>query len=276
MKQKTDETHEAWDENIWMEKVWQKHLEVNPRAATIRQQLIARGEEIHNDHIAFRTFDHPNVALSLVAESLASMGFKACQTYRFPEKKLKAQHFEHSDSEAPKIFVSELQTSELSQEAQGIISRLLKSSTINMALNPDLWHRGCLWAPISIREYQCLQQENEVAAWLSTMGFRANHFTIAIHKLKTFRGIEDLNSFIKAQGYPLNEQGGEIKGGVQAGLEQSSTLASRMNLTFNDGNLECPTCYDEFALRHPMASGELFSGFLESSADKIFESTHRS
>ena len=37
-----------------------------------------------------------------------------------------------------------------------------------------------------------------------------------------------------------------------------------------------PTCYYEFALRHRDADGRLYEGFVAKSADRIFESTHRS
>jgi len=35
-----------------------------------------------------------------------------------------------------------------------------------------------------------------------------------------------------------------------------------------------PSCFYEFALRHPLADGTLFDSFIEGNADKIFESTH--
>ncbi|MGL4837356.1 MAG: DUF1338 domain-containing protein, partial [Shewanella sp.] len=35
-----------------------------------------------------------------------------------------------------------------------------------------------------------------------------------------------------------------------------------------------PSCFYEFALRYPKANGELYTGFVAASADKIFESTN--
>ena len=44
-------------------------------------------------------------------------------------------------------------------------------------------------------------------------------------------------------------------------------------MNFEEGAKKITSCYYEFAFRHPMANGELFKGFIASSADKIFEST---
>ncbi len=56
-------------------------------------------------------------------------------------------------------------------------------------------------------------------------------------------------------------------------LEQSSTLADKVSVAFSDGELAIPSCFYEFALRYPKADGELYTGFVAASADKIFEST---
>ncbi|MFP5459729.1 MAG: DUF1338 domain-containing protein, partial [Bacteriovoracia bacterium] len=58
-------------------------------------------------------------------------------------------------------------------------------------------------------------------------------------------------------------------------LEQSSTLANNIAVTFDDGELTIPACYYEFARRYPLPSGDLYQGFVAASADKIFESTSK-
>ena len=50
-------------------------------------------------------------------------------------------------------------------------------------------------------------------------------------------------------------------------------MADLYTIDFEEGALEIPSCYYEFALRYPMQNGELYQGFIASSADKIFEST---
>jgi len=64
-----------------------------------------------------------------------------------------------------------------------------------------------------------------------------------------------------------------VKGTPEKLLEQSSTLADRVEVMFQEGKFTVPSCYYEFAKRYEGADGKLFSGFVAGSADKIFEST---
>lgn len=73
----------------------------------------------------------------------------------------------------------------------------------------------------------------------------------------------------------LNSVGGEIKGSPAVLLEQASTLADMQHVEFANGDEHLiATCFYEFALRHPQADETLFQGFVEGSADKIFDSTN--
>ncbi|MEZ5198961.1 MAG: DUF1338 family protein [Bacteroidales bacterium] len=71
----------------------------------------------------------------------------------------------------------------------------------------------------------------------------------------------------------MNDSGGEVKGTPEEMLEQSSTMAGKLNVQFVKGSLDVPSCYYEFARRYPDKSGKLYGGFIAKSADKIFEST---
>ena len=55
---------------------------------------------------------------------------------------------------------------------------------------------------------------------------------------------------IKDNGYILNSSGGEIKGSQNDLLEQSSTMADKMEVTFESGSESVPSCYYEFAKRY--------------------------
>ena len=79
---------------------------------------------------------------------------------------------------------------------------------------------------------------------------------------------------IKLNGFILNNSGGEIKGTPSDLLQQSSTIADKVNVKFLEGQFEVPCCYYEFAQRYPDSTGQLYNGFIEKSADKIFESTN--
>ena len=62
-------------------------------------------------------------------------------------------------------------------------------------------------------------------AWVATFGFIVNHFTISVTDCKSFDNLEQVNALLKENGYRINDSGGEIKGSVGQGLEQSSILA---------------------------------------------------
>jgi hypothetical protein len=83
-----------------------------------------------------------------------------------------------------------------------------------------------------------------------------------------------LNQLLKEKGFILNSSGGEIKGSKKELLQQSSTMADRSMVEFEEGREVVPSCYYEFALRFKSENGELYEGFIASSADKIFESTN--
>ena len=134
---------------------------------------------------------------------------------------------------------------------------------------------GRLWEPVPYAEYQALAEESEYAGWVAALGLRANHFTVSVNALKTFHDLASLLDFLEGERFPLNLAGGRIKGTPEVLLEQAATLADRQPVEFADGPHEVPTCYYEFARRYPNAQGQLYEGFVASSADKIFESTNR-
>lgn len=252
--------------------IWQQYISVTPSAEKIHQ-LLGNGSDVINDHVAYRTFNHPKVNLAQLAKGLLALGYTECGQYDFSAKKLDAKHFEHSDSTMPKVFISELRVEEFSDKAQEIITKLIEQLPDNVSDRADFLYSGRLWE-ISSVDYQTLLAESEYAAWLAAWGYRANHFTVSINHLDNFEDIETVNSALKAADYTLNSNGGEVKGDGQVKLEQSSTLADKAPVDFADRIMEIPSCFYEFAKRYPLANGELYTGFVAASADKIFDSTN--
>ena len=252
--------------------LWGDYTDLNPRLLALEKKIEERGDVIINDHVAFRTFDDSRINVESMGRIFTQLGYAAMDFYEFDAKKLKARYFEPPEAGQPKVFISELMVSKLSNWAQKKIAGLLDAVHVGSALSPEFLVSGRPWEPVSYADYNQLKEESEYAAWMSVFGFRVNHFTISINALKTFEGLPDFNMFMKSCGYILNTQGGEIKGSPGLGLEQSSTMASQIPCEFSDGTYSIPACYYEFALRHPVDGG-LFPGFLPESADKIFEST---
>ncbi|MBL4900651.1 MAG: DUF1338 domain-containing protein [Colwellia sp.] len=252
--------------------IWQQYLTVTPSANQI-QKLLGNGNDVINDHIAYRTFNIEKVNLNQLAKHFLSIGYTECGQYNFTAKKLTAKHFEHSDSTIPKVFISELRVDEFSVEVQTIIHNLVNQLPDNISEQKDFLYSGRPWK-ICSADYKTLLETSEYAAWLAAWGYRANHFTVSINHLDAFDSIIDVNNTLKNAGYTLNSTGGEVKGDEKVKLEQSSILADKAQVEFSDITLEIPSCFYEFAKRYPLANGKLYTGFVAASADKIFESTN--
>ena len=149
-----------------------------------------------------------------------------------------------------------------------LLAKVILELELEDLLSPRQW-------VVKLEDYEMLTLESEYAAWLYTMGLQINHFTVNVNLLDGFNNLSDLNSYLKKNGITLNQSGGEIKGTRNIYLEQSSTIADKIEMTFIDGTKMIPSCYCEFAKRYPLPNGELYNGFIEKSANNIFESTDR-
>ena len=138
----------------------------------------------------------------------------------------------------------------------------------------NLLFSGSLFSQLSIDVYNKLREESEYAAWFYVFGLRANHFTVSINSFKNYDNIFKVNELLKENGFTLNSSGGEVKGTPSDLLQQSSTMADVVKVKFKEGVFEVPCCYYEFAQRYPDSNGQIYSGFIVKSADKIFESTN--
>ena len=252
-------------------KLWDQYADVNVQADQIHTLLKMRGEDVINDHIALRTFGLPGVNIEALSKVFIDMGYVESGQYEFEEKKLFAKHYELEGH--PRVFISELKVEEFSPYLQSFVKNIVGQIAEDVSSSDSFVYSGTSWPAISYRDYQKLREESEYAAWLCVFGYVANHFTVSVNDLTTFSGLEDLNTFIKDNGFNLNTSGGEVKGSEAVFLKQSSTLASEVRVAFEDSENLVPCCYYEFAERFKMSNGELYSGFVAKSADKIFEST---
>ncbi|MFU8785404.1 DUF1338 domain-containing protein [Aliidiomarina sp.] len=252
--------------------LWADYIKRTPSAAKVHN-VLAEGQTIVNDHVAFRTFNIAPVNLDVLAKHFVKMGYFANGDYHFAEKKLRAKHFEHADPKLPKIFISELLVEEFSSELQEIVHAMVNSIDTNKVLEPEFLYSGTHWH-VTYEQYQLLLEESEYAAWMSAFGFCANHFTVSVNELPGFSSLESVNERLKEVGFTLNSSGGEIKGSPAVFLEQSSTMADQIKVNFSDRVAIIPSCFYEFAKRYEITEGELYTGFVAASADKIFESTN--
>jgi hypothetical protein len=256
--------------------LWNSYTQITPQAQRIQQLFESHGETVLNDHVAFRTFNNSPISLEKLEPQLEAIGYKAYGAFIFESKHLKARCYKHkTDADSPKIFLSELLVEELPPHCQEIIGKIIAQIPADAVQSPAVFWAGKLWQTPTEADYLALAEHSEYAAWLSTMGLQANHFTVSINHLKKYPTIEAVNQMLIDEGYALNQVGGLVKGTPQSFLEQSSTMADKVDYTFADGKQKTiPSCFYEFARRHFMADGNLFDSFIEGNADKIFDSTN--
>lgn len=264
---------EAATPEALLELLWRDYTRSTPQAAKIQALLLARGERVENDHVALRTFDVAGLGIDALARPFVALGWLARDEYVFEEKHLRARYWQHPNPALPKVFISELETAALPAAAQQAIERMVAQLPAGFAARNDLAWSGRPWQ-IAHAVYAQLLASSEYAAWVAAFGWRVNHFTVAVHRLRSFPDVASVNEFLVEAGFSLNTAGGAIKGTPADLLEQSSTLADQVDVEFVDGVFRIPSCYYEFARRYPDATGELFQGFVPASANRIFESTN--
>lgn len=255
---------------------WIPYSTQNPSAMQIHDLFTGLGEKVIHDHIALRTFNDPRVNMDVIAKVFTDNGYEERGQYEFKAKKLLGRHYEHkTDPNAPKVFVSELLLDQCSDYIQQTIREKLDAIDQKIYEDPLLVYQGSIWGKIPFEVYDTLRQESEYAAWTLVYGYRANHFAIKVNALKEFKTLQQVNQFIRDNGYLMNVVGGsEIYGTPSELLEQSSTKAEIIPFEFSDGVFEIPSCFYEFTLRYNDAEGKQYSGFIAANADKIFESTN--
>ena len=72
--------------NNIFDRLWTDYITQNPSAGEIYNLFIKEGENVVNDHIAFRTLDHPDINIDVVAKEFIANGYVAKGEYDFNDK----------------------------------------------------------------------------------------------------------------------------------------------------------------------------------------------
>jgi hypothetical protein len=255
---------------------WKDYAKLTPDAPVVEELLRKRGENLVNDHVAYRTFNIPGIRRGDLGKIFEQWGYqRSSDELDFPDKKLKASYWLHDDPLMPKVFVSELELEKVSHALQAWIRSFAEPAVKKIGTLRAEHLLAANWEPVKFEDYERFYPESEYAAWTAAFGIRLNHFTVLVNSLKSFSSLQELNEFLQTSGFVLNASGGIVKGTPQEYLEQSSTMARKVEWQFA-GSLRKPVlgCYYEFARRYEVpGTGRLFPGFIPKSADKIFEST---
>ncbi|MEM1414013.1 MAG: DUF1338 domain-containing protein [Myxococcota bacterium] len=248
-------------------RLWRSYVGLCPSAPRVRALL--GGEAVVNDHVAYRTYDHPRLGIAQLAAPFVAAGYTPRGDYVFEAKKVRATHFERGPGD-PKIFLSELVLGDCSPALRRIVHALAEAVPAGGFGDP--LDAGRPWT-LAHGTYEALRSESEYAAWVAVHGLRVNHFTARVNALPGSPTLAEVVRRLEDAGVELSDAGGVIKGSPAVGLAQASTRADRVRVALAEGEHEVPGAYYELAERHPGPEGPLYEGFVTASADRIFEST---
>lgn len=244
--------------------LWRNYVAKAPQAAEIRSVLTGRGEILSNDHVALRTFALPGIGGCALARPFEALGWQPRDSYEFPGG-VRARAWRHGDRALPGVLISELVVDGLSPRAQAVIRGLVDQLPAGFGERDDLAWAGRPWR-VSYADYQALRAESEYAAWVAAFGFVANHFTVDAGALSTFPDLAAVGAFLVEHGFPLDESPGDMTDGAPGGGERAATRPDRVAVEFADVTVRIPSCHYELVRRHPLPSGELFTGVVAASA----------
>jgi len=241
--------------------------------AMLAAGIIENEKDIANDHIAFRTLGVKHLGIASFEKIFLHFGYEKKGFYNFEEKKLNAYWYAPPAEHFPRIFISELQVDDLSEQAQKIIYNYTDPITQDPIDSLDLdnstdvanFFYKPLWGLPSSEEYTTLLNETEYEG---------------------YNTVEDFNNFLEGIQIKLNTAGGKVKISGDGLLKQSSTVAKMIDATFSDNKtLKIAGSYVEFAERkllpeysetkkEDIKRNYRRDGFETANADKIFESTY--
>jgi hypothetical protein len=247
-----------------LELLWRDYVAAAPQAEGIHSILTGRGEILCNDHVALRTFAVPGIAGDALARPFAQLGWQPRECYEFLGG-VRAQSWQHDDPALPRILISELAIDHLSPRARAAIGGLIDQLPDRFGARDDLAWAGRPWR-VTYADYQALRAESVYAAWIAAFGFLVHHFTIDAGALSTFPDLAALGAYLIEHGFRLDDPGGTIRGSRGERIERAATRPDPVSVEFADAVVRIPSCHYELVWRHPMPSGELFTGFVAANA----------
>jgi hypothetical protein len=189
--------------SVLEESLWRDFVGSTPHAARVQELLVARGELVHHDHLALRTFATPELGMDALGRRFEAQGFQPRERYRFDEAHLRARYWQHDDPNAPKVFIVELELDGLSPGARAIAESLLAQVPPGFADRDDLPWAGRPWTP-SYADYQALLAESEHAARTAALGIGVDRATLDAGALITFPDLEALAAFLAEHAFRVD------------------------------------------------------------------------
>ena len=289
-----------------LDQLWDQYRRRVTYVADYEQIVAAAGAQFINDHIAFRTIatQQPLAGIASISRLFEAAGYAPAGQYLFENKHLSAIHFQHSNPEFPKLFISELKAWELPEQAREIIARVTAEQRAGLSTDllssihqldagdapiRDLVEAAAAqfsvlpWNLPEAADVKTLNEYSQYGAWVLVHGYAVNHFTALVnsHLVDSLNGIEKTIAALQAAGVPMKA---EIEGAAGSKLRQSATEAVVVDVDVRQNGapakMEWTYAYFELAERNPIidpATGQQvdFHGFLGPQATNLFEMTKK-
>jgi len=297
--------------NEFIQVLWKRFRQDYGPAEQLAQFISDREGVVPLDHFAIIELPNPLGEDRELETLLVAIGFKKEGAGYLPDKINDFCWFVEEDAATksiqaalPKIVLGNFRLGECSFETKRVIERISQLPTLNSAMvlklaqevrdgvEPSYFRllsilietftrRPCL-SPLT-REFQRVQEENELMAWSMLFGREINHFGLSVYALQHFASLEAFNHTVTEKlNFRLNECGGFIvKGGPQDGIAQSATVNTYTSKKLTDGSVTVRSPFLEFVWRFPITASptstwkDYFQGFVAKNANRVIESVYR-
>lgn len=283
---------------------------------TQRLDIALKQKNLHQyklDHFAIIDLPGPNSGISFMREIFATIGYVTQGNDYLADKQndflwmaeTNCHNLPATDA-LPQVVVADFRLEAMPKEISTIIQRYSNQilpppiDAINVlikriaagdesAMTPCSqlilkYFAGRDWSLPTVHDFHTVREFNELLAWVLIFGRRPNHFTLSIHLLDHFPDLNTFNQFVEEEvKLSLNQEGGALKGGVSAGIAQSSTVGMSQSIQLADGNITIPLGFIEFVWRYPNREnlhdpqlwGDYFTGFIAQHANRVIESLYQ-
>lgn len=262
------------------------------------------------DHFAIIDLTSNHTGKNTLKKIFECIGFVERGSGYLPEKQndflwMAEEAFEQKKflASLPQIVFADFRNELLSSESQKIITSLTKDTktfdyellkhsilqldekkpeTLSIVVEQIINHLSSkAWRTPTKAEYEVLNKENSLIAWVALFGRKVNHFGFCINGLSQYKNLEEFISELKSNNpFKINNIAGEIKGGRYQGISQASSIGSEIYVQLEDGEVKTNSSFMEFVWRYPKTESpklwsDYFNGFIADNATHVIESLYK-
>lgn len=291
-----------------IESLWLRYQQHNPQMQCLKHKLAERGiQQLTLDHFAVIDLPGEKSGIPFLKQIFTGLGFQKRGCGYLAEKQndflwLAEENCEPNLAHTvlPQVVVADFRLAEMPTSVINIITKYARLTSsppkIPIPMSLDLenqttkqlltYFQGRDWPLPTKKEFMIVHEFNELLAWVLIFGRQPNHFTLSVHLMPEFEGLETFHRFVEEEvKLPLNREGGLIKGDASSGIAQGSTLGPNTIIALEGGEITLPSSFVEFVWRYPLTPPnqkpsrwqDYFTGFVAQHADYVIESifTHK-